>query len=146
MAYNAHYQNSHVFYLAGQSRLSLNFSLAFLPPVGLSLQVAPLACFCLQLCTHAAPQAGRAGHRSPLRALYPPPACTLVQRLLRWTIVLHPRWGSVALTVACWRQVRHLVTSNSEAAAAERAAASGQARPDHMPLVDKAVLDVTING
>ena len=72
MAYNAHYQNSHVFYLAGQSRLSLNFSLAFLPPVGLSLQVAPLAFSCLELCMHAAPQAERAGHRSPLHASYRP--------------------------------------------------------------------------
>ena len=64
MAYNAHYQNSHVFYLAGQSRLSLNFSLAFLPPVGLSLQVAPLACF-LPPTVHSRRPSGWAG-RAPL--------------------------------------------------------------------------------
>ena len=144
MAYNAHYQNSHVFYLAGQSRLSLNFSLAFLPPVGLSLQVAPLACF-LPPTVHSRRPSGWAG-RAPLATPCFISAPSMHMCLLSWTIVLHPRWGSVALTVACWRQVRHLVTSNSEAAAAERAAASGQARPDHMPLVDKAVLDVTING
>ena len=39
VVYNAQYQASHVFFLGGESRLSLNFSLTFIPPFGLSLQV-----------------------------------------------------------------------------------------------------------
>ena len=39
VVYNTHYRHSHVFYMAGESRLAFNFSLPYLPPHPLFLQV-----------------------------------------------------------------------------------------------------------
>ena len=81
VAYNTQYQSSHVFFLGGESRLCLNFTLPFLPPAGLSLQVS-LSLECLpparlsSSVSSSSPPANRCT-RHPFSCVSAPALCSL---------------------------------------------------------------------